>query len=507
MKLQQIFANLTNVSPQNQLAQVVPQAGKHYIRAREDCAAQGRHQGDGSGWACATSDGGPGAYLDWGPIRSSLVRGDTYYVAGSDNRQYTSYQYGFVFPPITGTAVITIKKANAADNGGDAGWDPSFASKQAVFDQVYVCTSYITFDGVTGGGPNSWTSGLGFLFHPSARGGTPLVVGNANGMCPYAATSYKTFRHIELWAPTDYYGTYSDPFMLSASLDHVSYLTGQYLYIHGGADLDLKLGNTDHALIEYSAIGWSHVISTATNHTAGTRIDNSTYLTLRYNWFNDHCTPGTTGQLGIYDGASNAHIYYYGNVFSMTNNCNGAGPSRFVYQNSQTAGQDGGANDVLMYNNSFINIAGDYFWNNSAHDWTNSYSKNNLFYNLSRIQGTPDTHSVIGVSSPALFNNSYGYYDRATLFTVDPNPQVVAGNPYAGNPWDTGAFALSANTQPGTPIANVQMDDGTWTTFNVDMYGHTRTTWSRGAVEYTGSTPPPPQDTAPPSPPTGISVH
>jgi len=91
---------------------------------------------DGSSWAKAWTTFGA---VTW-------TRGDTYYVAGgayAENVNITS--------PLAGTTRITIKKANAADNSGDAGWNPSFADTQALISgSLSIASGYITLDGVTG---------------------------------------------------------------------------------------------------------------------------------------------------------------------------------------------------------------------------------------------------------------------------------------------------------------------------------------------------------------------
>ena len=102
-------------------------------------------------------------------LPASLVRGDTYYVAGSATCTYAVHTFN---DAESGTSVITIKKANAADNSAVAGWQAAFATDQAIWTMAddpgigalrtgiwHICRSYYTVEGGTGSG----TSGYGFV--------------------------------------------------------------------------------------------------------------------------------------------------------------------------------------------------------------------------------------------------------------------------------------------------------------------------------------------------------
>ena len=107
--------------------------------------------------------GGSGANngSDWNnafsSLPSSLQRGATYYIADGNYGGYTFDD------PTSGTTRITIKKAIQSDHGRDTGWQSSYGDGQAVFGgSIRFQTSYWTFDGQTGGGPNNWKTGFGF---------------------------------------------------------------------------------------------------------------------------------------------------------------------------------------------------------------------------------------------------------------------------------------------------------------------------------------------------------
>jgi hypothetical protein len=92
------------------------------------------HNGDGSNWNAAASNGGAGAF---NAIPATLVRGDIYYLADGS---YGSYTFN---TPDSGTTTIELRKAQPYDNGSScspsiaAGWNAStMGSAQAVFSST-----------------------------------------------------------------------------------------------------------------------------------------------------------------------------------------------------------------------------------------------------------------------------------------------------------------------------------------------------------------------------------
>src|SRR3989338_10419935 len=100
---------------------------------------------------------GTGSGSDWinayTSLPATLIRGDTYYIADGNYATYT------VDDAVSGTSVITIKKATASDHGTETGWDSSYGDGQAAFTSPFnIRTSYITFDGIvdSGSDPNTY---------------------------------------------------------------------------------------------------------------------------------------------------------------------------------------------------------------------------------------------------------------------------------------------------------------------------------------------------------------
>jgi hypothetical protein len=91
---------------------------------------------------------GNGSGSDWNnaypALPATLQRGATYYVAAGS---YSSYTFD---DPASGTSVITIKKATAAEHKTDVGWVASYGTEQAIFSaSLRFTTDYWVFDGAT----------------------------------------------------------------------------------------------------------------------------------------------------------------------------------------------------------------------------------------------------------------------------------------------------------------------------------------------------------------------
>ena len=93
-------------------------AGNHYVRD----GAIGAN--NGSDWINA-----------WTSLPSSLIRGDTYYIADGT-------YFGYTFDDAeSGTSIITIKKAIESDHGSETGWDLSYGDGVATFTSTITISS------------------------------------------------------------------------------------------------------------------------------------------------------------------------------------------------------------------------------------------------------------------------------------------------------------------------------------------------------------------------------
>src|SRR5688572_7568629 len=116
---------------------------------------------------------GLGNGSDWnnafGSLPATLVRGATYYIADGNYSRYTFDD------PVSGTQVITIKKATVADHGTSTGWQNTFGDGTAVFTPgIQFQSSYYVFDGQTRGA--DWRSGYGFKIDGSGGSESRIIM-------------------------------------------------------------------------------------------------------------------------------------------------------------------------------------------------------------------------------------------------------------------------------------------------------------------------------------------
>jgi hypothetical protein len=121
------------------------------------------------------------------------TRGNTYYLAGGD------YTGDFTMSATeSGSSWVILKKANAADNSGDAGWSASYATTQAVITgRPYMNNGYMAIDGVTGDA----RAGYGIKFH------TTTNPANSAQLYIYVSTdSPRYIQHLDIEGPGFDYG-------------------------------------------------------------------------------------------------------------------------------------------------------------------------------------------------------------------------------------------------------------------------------------------------------------
>lgn len=409
----------------------------HYIRA----GATGSQTG--SDWANACS-GFTGLCA-----ASSLVRGDTYYVADGSYGSYTFNR------PVSGTSLITIKKATVSDHGTSAGWNDSYGDGVASFNgQINFTSSNWVFDGVSGGGPGSWTSGFGFRISQTST--VPLTrVGSANNI---------TIRHVELVGNGNANGGGSiaqDGLAMFGGTN----VTISYFSMNNLGRCPFFIVQSSSAFVaEYGYIGT--FISTAAQHSEIASIwDRASNMTFRHNLFRH--SAGTGGL--IFEGTG---MYVYGNVFYRAPGEKWSGGNGLI--GSWTVST---INDVRVYNNAFINVniptLGTLFRSASG-----NIAYNNLFYN----SGSP-SFALFGMHDYNAFYDSGGSAGES-------NSQVGTGDPFVSS--EDLDFRLVVPTRTGIPLP---------APYDRDPDGVTRGSsgvWNRGAFQSTGAS------SSRPAPPTGL---
>lgn len=283
----------------------------HFVRPGPNGGYYGRE--DGTDWDNAY-DGFP----------SSLIRGDTYYIAGG---VYDMNSYEFDDAE-SGTNRIIIKKANATDCSGIAGWNSSFASTVAEFYNsseptynraLYLKKGYYTFDGVTGSGQ----SGYGFKVRiPSdvADRNRLFLVDMAQAEADDCIFKYIEFQGYTLTrAKQDQLNDQAFIFKISSSSDSG---TIQYCYIHDFTQGIYISGDAaDSWIIEHNYIENCWGGGPSSSHAETINLIDSDNHIIRYNTFYDDPAAGSiTGQIVVHGQLMQGYgsvdgVEIYDNVF------------------------------------------------------------------------------------------------------------------------------------------------------------------------------------------------
>jgi len=397
-------------------------AASHYIRS------------GASGTTCA----------DWGvnacnTLPTTLIRGDTYYIAGG------SYSGRTFNTSVSGTSVITIQGATVANHGTDTGWSSSYSveTTQAKWtSSVNFSTSYWVFDGSVGPTWSRTPSQYGFLFNPIAK---PIYIYNLSTPITNVVIS-----HIAATAPS----ADVEKFFVSTdnSTKSVSNVTISHSYLYGwqnaywATSMNLTM---DLWIFEYNMC--LNGFSSSTNH--GEWINNNggyhTNQTTRYNWFEG--AQNGTGVI-VANNNDNVNAKIYGNVFKDLAEGNGI----------NTGTSAGNLVSPQVYNNTFINASsGGWIGGNTT---GTPLVYNNLIYNMNASRAV---------------TTDYNAYFNTTSTPTEAHSQTGAGSPFVN--LSTGDLRLLASTKAGTSLASP---------YDIDVVGAKRGadgTWDRGAFDYVTS--------------------
>ncbi|MDO9049778.1 MAG: hypothetical protein Q7U66_18865 [Methylobacter sp.] len=373
-------------------------------------------------------------------LPSTLVRGDTYYIAGG------SYSGRTFNTPASGTSVITIKGATIADHGTDTGWSATYSveNTQATWTSgITFNTSYWIFDGSVGPNWSKTTSQYGFKFNPVN------YVARVYNLS--SAISDVKISHITATAPTGDV----EKFFLSTDNEtkSVNNVTFSYCLLNGWSNAVWATSDgllMNNWLVEYNVIlnGYSSaaVHGEDINNNYG-HLDN---LTVRYNWFEGRIP--STGSIVVLNGPAGPY-YIYGNVFK--NMKGGDGIITGVHYPLSGA----------IYNNTFVNVDNGY--GNGAwigHD-VSAKVYNNIIYN-----------SVAGIGANFTGTKDYNAYFATTNTPTEANGQTGTGSPFVNEPGND--MRLSKASNAGTTFS---------VPYNIDIVKNTRGgdgTWDRGAFEF-----------------------
>lgn len=478
---------------------------------------------------------GNGSGSDWTnaypTLPATLTRGDTYYVAAGN---YGPHNFS---DPDSGTSVITVIAATAANDGTATGWNSAYQG-QAVFSCASSCgsiiqfnTDYYVFSGVyrstaTGNPESDWVleSGYGFKVNNSnalagatVAGGSGYKAGTCSSLS--ACNAAGIFVHDITVSYVDVDGAH--PTTDSGDIDEGADFEGgsynldfSHLYVHddavpfylrgshgnqagGGYYFGSGNGNT----IEYTYI--QHNYSSPTYHSEGCSCSEGlTNFTFRYN-YSDQIGGvggnGSTTHIGTASGADynngngpNGPWFIYGNVFTCTAvtstmNC-AVGDGILAVWDAKFTG------NIYFLNNTAYNLGSPFTTNPESGfglglAYTTPmqavYSENNLFYQNDPMTIIPTgTTSWNGatMTSTTWSYNAYFKTPAAGGSDADANKQVSSANPFSGGT----CCSLASDTTAGTNTSSLVAGNGT------DMLGTTRGangTWDRGAFQVSGTPP------------------
>jgi hypothetical protein len=394
-------------------------AANHYVRAGGS--------GTGTDWTNACGD------FTGSCAVSSLVRGDTYYVAGGT---YAARAWNRAE---SGTNPITIRKATTADHGTDTGWTAAYGSGQAVFSGASsISTGYWDFNGV---------SEYGFKFDFS-EGQDGVDISGASGV---------SLRYIDFDGIT---------------------ATGNYNYSAGTKCIVIGRGVTN-LLVSHCALHGGESLMQEGDGNTTNGID-STGTTVEYcHFYNERSI------------SSNFH----GNVYFATGSANGVfrcnrvenyndeglfftgwegGPTGWkVYGNVfwSTGGeqnprgieirQDYSYSGIEIYNNTFVNLGVGGFLDRTAetgNSCTGCIATNNLSYN------SPNENGNLRVSNNTAdgtnrFVDLGGYDFRLTgslagsVLAAVYNTDMLGKIRGADGSWDQGAYEFGGSAAAQKPKA------------------------------------------------------
>jgi hypothetical protein len=440
-------------------------AANHYIRA----GASGTN--NGSDWINAFSD-----------LPITLGRGDTYYIADGSYATYT-----FDDTP-NGDQYITIKKATLENHGTDIGWIDSYGDGQAILgDLITFESDYYIIDG-NGAKviPSDNTLDYGFkVSHDSSTNWGGIIRFGIYGK----TVSNITLRYLHVYNTTNgdiNNGTVSLRFMY---VDNPAYIKIQNCFIENSGKDGLQLSGADNVLVErcyLKRLGKLHSPPPLPDVHGQTvqMFYGSDNVIFRYNYWE-----ANEGQALISYGGTqypNSNLRFYGNVvfikYGQTDATPGFNSSGGIIGN---AWPSPGISNILIYNNTMVNIGGDYggaarFPIYSSTPVENCHLYNNLIYNNENT-GFTNYWTGNGYHASGGGDSAGGVNEQLNI-----SPSIFKN-------YQQNNFILEASTDPAKDLTEEewwnddpdpffgQLDDSR------DLLNHKRGTdgnWDRGAYEY-----------------------
>ena len=373
----------------------------------------------------------------WTSFPSSTLydREDTIYVAAG------SYGTPSLNKPVSGTTIITIVRATVSDHGSAVGWLDSYASGQAIFDQISIGTGYYIISGERRD-ENNWLDLDAYGF----RVNTPSSFSAANSYgvwSEYGKNSTISYVATDGSARTDSAKGMKWGGTLGTTTLAENITISRCIFANTHDD-GMKMVNALNCTIELTHFG-PKLTSPSGLHGDMIEINNTSNIIFR----NNSCSYLGDGlHFGI-NGSSSNGWDIFGNVFRDS------GGSQFKVQSATTAGK---IQNIRVYNNTLYNVKGfSLYSSGSLFDHSPNFNiKNTLYRNM--ISGSISGETNITVTTDPFVNvNARNFRLNASASQVIDNG-IVLGTTYntdldgtnrgSGLGWDVGAFEYNA----GTPV-------------------------------------------------------
>ncbi|OGP64636.1 MAG: hypothetical protein A2169_05290 [Deltaproteobacteria bacterium RBG_13_47_9] len=415
-------------------------------------------------------------------LPATLVRGATYYIADG---KYAAYKFD---DSVSGTSVITIKKATASDHGTEIGWDSSYGDGKATFEAITFATDDWVFDGVTGGGPGSWMSGHGFEVGPTNGASDVITLSGARDNITIRHVDAHVYPIVKSKEEMTIFKS-----VLRGTTGSCSNITFSYVWFHHafGCGFHISQQWSGPAVLEYSYI--SHTAGMGNQHASAMSIyEGADNFTVRYNIFYDIQGTAFIAGLGYSSHLNNWEVY--GNVFTHSGTFNVVVSAVIgVYYIESTPPRLIRSNNWKVYNNSIINVKGYARMTWPDPEGTNIFVYNNLF---DGNRTGPEYVNTVYISGPGV-TWDYNWYTRTAhprAYKPGPHENALYYGGYCNLSvdttnyfvnWQNGDYRLSKATSTGKALPSP---------CNHDMYSRMRGkdgVWDRGALEFSGSEFPP----------------
>lgn len=408
-------------------------------------------------------------------LPSSLVRGNTYYIADGT---YPSQTFNTAN---SSTTLITIKKATVADHGTETGWVSTYGDGQATWGKWFVTTDYWLFDGQTRNA--DWKTGgvsqYGF-YVTSSNGAMRLDDGNYT-----AGADNVTFRYIDFKAGGQHTGTGDDTIYGIMGNSNITF--ERCALRDSDRTIFLMRGAWQNLLVEYSYLARNS--STAAIHGELLSDTGSDNLIFRYNIIEDIEGTGVWAVLngsGSKTAANTATGWkIYGNVINWTS---GSGGVAAILYSANDASNKNWTDNLVFYNNTVHgpNVS---YYGLYIEAGSNNVAKNNIFY---------DAKASAHVGASASYN---WYYLTSHNGDSASSTQTCTSNCTIFTNLAARDFTLSGANLPAAGDSSIGSE------FSLDMNGVTRGangTWDKGAYEFGGSGG---GDITPPAAPVGVTIQ